>query len=442
MQQQLGTEYPDFMAALDLSPPVSVHCHPHKACPFFFLSEKVPWHPQLGRYLAERPVFTLDPVFHAGAYYVQEASSMLIAEAMQQTLDLSTPLRVLDLCAAPGGKSTLMASLLTADSLLLSNEVIQSRYATLRHNLAKWGMPHVQSSNHGPEDFSGLASFFDLVLVDAPCSGEGLFRKDTDAMAEWSPANVTLCAGRQQRILAAAARLLRSGGILLYSTCTYNATENDDNCHWLTQNFDLQPVPLQLPADWGIATMPGGYQCYPHRVRGEGFFLAAFRSTAESVAASPKISDPAFRNLSPLPRALQSQLARWAAQPGRFSFFLTEKGRIRAIPTALLSDLAMIDKCLRRKLFGIDIGEIKGRDFVPSHELALSTMLAGEVARLALSRELALRFLKKETLNLDTSLRGWAVATHDGLPLGWVKILPQRINNYLPLEWRIRMEVG
>ncbi|HRF42010.1 MAG TPA: RsmB/NOP family class I SAM-dependent RNA methyltransferase, partial [Saprospiraceae bacterium] len=276
MQAQLGAAFADFADALTQPAPVSIRANRHKWTGPAQHDGQVPWCKN-GYYLAERPPFTLDPLLHAGAYYVQEASSMSIAHALRQLVDLENPLLALDLAAAPGGKSTLLAGMLSADSLLIANEVIRNRYQALRHNLARWGLPNVAVSQHDPEDFAPLAGSFDLVLVDAPCSGEGLFRKDPDAQKEWSPAQVGFCAARQRRILAQAAALMAPGGVLVYSTCTYNDEENAANAAWLQEVAGLEYAPVNWPSEWGVEERRWGYQFYPHRVRGEGFYVACFR---------------------------------------------------------------------------------------------------------------------------------------------------------------------
>ncbi|MGI8634527.1 MAG: methyltransferase RsmF C-terminal domain-like protein, partial [Segetibacter sp.] len=183
--------------------------------------EDVPWC-STGRYLSERPSFTLDPVFHGGAYYVQEASSMFLDHIVKEIYKTEKlPQRVLDLCAAPGGKSTLLASALP-DSFIVSNEVIKTRVRILAENISKWGSEHVVVTNNDPKDFKRISGYFDLMVVDAPCSGSGLFRKDTDAINEWSEANVQMCSLRQQRILADAIGALKQNGFLVYSTCSYS----------------------------------------------------------------------------------------------------------------------------------------------------------------------------------------------------------------------------
>ncbi|GAB3268391.1 rRNA cytosine-C5-methyltransferase [Larkinella harenae] len=441
MQQQLGTDYLPFSDALQQQPPVSIRINPQKNVRLETPSELIPWCAE-GHYLPERPIFTLDPRFQAGAYYVQEASSMLLAEALQQTVRLQRPLRMLDLCAAPGGKSTLLASLLNTDSLLVCNEVIRSRVPILRENLEKWGNPNVAISNHDPEDFRSLNGFFDLVLVDAPCSGEGLFRKDPEAMREWSEENVRICAARQQRILTAAAPLLCDDGLLLYSTCTYNDQENLDNAAWLAEQ-GFESLKLSLPESWGVVEKQRGptigYQCYPHRVKGEGFFLSVFKKKQRS---SPVMAVPrAFRSLKPVRNWQIKILQSYLKQPDGFSFYVKPNETVFAIPEALSSDLRMLDTALHNKGFGLEMGTFKGDDFIPSHALALSTALADNLPAIDLIKEEAIRYFKKENLILNETVKGWLLARYEGLNLGWLKGVGNRVNNYLPKEWRIRMDI-
>src|SRR5574344_2855112 len=216
--------YESFLRALEEDAPVSVRLNPVKS--FGFQEEgKVPWCEQ-GYYLSERPTFTFDPLFHSGCYYVQEASSMFLDAVLRHYV--SRPVRMLDLCAAPGGKSTLACSALPEGSLLVANELIRSRAQILSENLIKWGYPNCIATNNDPKDFSFLRGFFDLIIVDAPCSGEGMFRKDANALQEWSPENVDLCSKRQLRILYDIWDCLAPEGTLIYSTCTFNERENED----------------------------------------------------------------------------------------------------------------------------------------------------------------------------------------------------------------------
>jgi len=438
MKAQLGSEYPQFLEALEQTAPVSIRLNPAKHSSWGEKTlEKVPWHTE-GRYLPERPVFTLDPLFHAGAYYVQEASSMLIAEAARQLADTSRPIKALDLCAAPGGKTTLLASLFPEESLLIANEVIQSRTLPLRHNIAKWGLPNVWACNHDSRDFAALTGYFDLVLVDAPCSGEGLFRKDPEAILEWSQQNVALCCGRQKRILADAAPLLAPGGQLLYSTCTYNPEEDSENARWLVKEFGLEPRPLSLPEEWGIVDIGIGYQCYPHQVKGEGFFLACFQKTKDEKSFK-KTKDQPKTKWKPAPGSETIELAgNWIHPKKEAAFYQNEKKEYRFVPEVLKDEYSILSNTLFRLLPGQAFGQVKGKDLVPAPELALSTWLHPETSSIELDLDQALQYLRKEALQ-GIQGSGWRLMRYEGLGLGWAKVLPNRMNNYFPKEWRILM---
>jgi 16S rRNA C967 or C1407 C5-methylase (RsmB/RsmF family)/NOL1/NOP2/fmu family ribosome biogenesis protein len=447
MQSLLGpAEWPDFEAALAAPPPVSIRLHPAKRPTDLALlptaEAHVAWHPD-GRYLPERPVFTLDPLHHAGAYYVQEASSMFLYEAVRQSVDFSKTLKIIDLCAAPGGKTTLLATLCAGhDAQLTANEVIRSRTPILRDNLERWGASSVVTTSAEADELAtALTGRYDLAVVDAPCSGEGLFRKDPDATREWSPESVSLCAARQRRILQAAADLLAPDGVLVYSTCTYNRAENEDNVAWLCHELSFEKKDLHVPAEWGITATDGGYRFMPHRTRGEGFFLSVLKKKGGD--APPRWSLPtAFRSLTPVPKLQTPELRQWVDGFEQYRFFQTPTGEVLAWPATDEPDLLLMDKSLKMKWFGCRVGAFKGKDLIPDHALAMSHLLAEGVARLDLSREQALIFLKKETFDVpEATPRGWAVACYGGLPLGWVKVLPNRLNNYLPPERRIRMEV-
>jgi len=247
----LGKEYNDFFDTLTGKAATSIRFNPRKLAAIPEGFDQVPWYDR-AIYLPERPKFTLDPLFHAGAYYVQEASSMILAHALTALVDFSRPLKVLDLAAAPGGKSTLLADLLSDDSLLLANEVIKSRYQVLRQNLIKWGSPNTIASNHDAAGLQSLGQYFDIILVDAPCSGEGLFRKNPAAVDEWSVEQVAHCSARQKKILSDTVALLKPGGLLVYSTCTYNRQENEENARWLCQNFSFEHQEISMQASWTV----------------------------------------------------------------------------------------------------------------------------------------------------------------------------------------------
>ena len=436
MHTSLQHEWAEFSSVHDDTPPVSIRINPAKNnAP---IETGVPW-TAFGKYLSQRPVFTLDPTFHAGSYYVQEASSMFLEQAVKQSVDLSQPLRVLDLCAAPGGKSTHLISLISSDSLLVANEVIRSRSTTLSENIQKWGHPNVIVCNNDPEDFQHLAGFFDLVVVDAPCSGEGLFRKDPAAMEEWSPENVGLCSQRQQRILNDVWPALKENGILIYCTCTYNEQENEDNLSWLGQQKNLESVELKTKDTWGVQEAckgnVTGYRFLPHRLKGEGFFIAALRKTEQEI---PSRTRSKFSFTSPSGRT-SDQLREWVRESSRFQF-INQNDLILMIPSRYSSDIAWLSE--RLKLFnkGTALASLKHEKLVPEHAGALSIALQKEsFTQVQLNKEQALAYLRKDTLLLGEGKRGFALAMNEDLALGWVNLLGNRVNNLYPASWRIRM---
>lgn len=440
--RQLEAILPDeahaLVAALDTPAPVSLHLNPRKDFAPAWPMLPVPWYAG-GRYLAERPSFTLDPAFHAGAYYVQEASSMLVAAAFERCFPVLRPLRVLDLCAAPGGKTTLLASLLPPGSWLLANEVIRSRYQVLRYNVSKWGFPHVFTSNHDAGDFRDLAGFFDLVLVDAPCSGEGLFRKDEAARGEWSPEHVQFCAARQGRILADVLPLVAPGGVLLYSTCTYNRTENDANAAWLAAQPGMSHIELDFPDHWALERRTHGYQAYPHRLQGEGFYLAAFQRDGEP--ATDEIRKiPPFKKLQILPDKV-THLAKPWVRPDVDNLYFTSANNThwRALEAHLLDDARWLSSRLSNLEVGTILGEQKGQEIIPSPEWALHVHCLPELPAIEADLPTALEFLRKNTPDLPLVAKGWHLLRYQGLNLGWIKALGNRYNNYYPKHWRVRM---
>ncbi|UBM60634.1 RsmB/NOP family class I SAM-dependent RNA methyltransferase [Marinilongibacter aquaticus] len=436
MKALLGDEFDSFQAAIAEASPVSIRHNSQKNKRPMVLEEPVNWHPY-AEYLKERPVFTLDPAFHAGAYYVQEASSMFIHEAVKQCVDLERPLRVLDLCAAPGGKSTLLADMLNNESILVVNEVIKSRVGVLRENMRKWSFPNVIVSNHDSEEFVELEGFFDLVLVDAPCSGEGLFRKDEEASGHWSPEAVQTCSARQKRILQAAAMLVAPGGKLLYSTCTYNTKENTENVEWFCRQQDFRAVSLEVGVFEGVQAAGKGYQFFPHKVKGEGFFLAVLEKTSHDADyVEGKIK------LNRLPKKLLGELSKWIEEPTRFSFFLKPDNRVVAIPQSIEKEMGSVFRALFKRSSGLEIGEFKKEQFIPSHDLALSTIVSKAVPQLPLDKDNALLYLKRESFALEVEIQGWHLVCYQEMGLGWVKGLGNRVNNYLPKEWRIRMDIN
>jgi 16S rRNA C967 or C1407 C5-methylase (RsmB/RsmF family)/NOL1/NOP2/fmu family ribosome biogenesis protein len=430
MQQQLQAEFDPFIAALDTPAPTSVRINPRKISAKFGSEEHVPW-TKYGYYLQNRPSFTLDPLFHAGTYYVQEASSMFIEEIWNQINPGDIKLRVLDMCAAPGGKSTHLLSLMNTESLLVCNEVIPTRNKTLQQNTIKWGYPNVIITQNKTTDIAALKNYFDVILVDAPCSGEGLFRKDKDAVNEWSTKNVDMCVVRQKEILEHAANCLKPGGYIIYSTCTYETAENDENVAWLAQ-FGIHKVNLNTTEKYpGIYATESGYQFYPHRIKGEGFYIALLQKEGYFTG-----SDKGQMNKGSNPQA--NVVDMYLQNPDSFTGYVHD-GHVYAIPQTISSDFAWLRRQLYIRNAGIFAGTIKGKDFLPSHDLALSICIKPDVKSVDLTEQQAIAYLRCETIRPGTMHRGWNVVKYNGHNLGWVKVLEGRVNNYFPKEWRILM---
>ena len=404
----------------------------------FGIDEQVPWNSH-GYYLKERPSFTLDPLFHAGAYYVQEASSMFLQEAIKQSCDLNKPKRVLDLCAAPGGKSTLIQSIICENSLLVCNELIKTRANILAENITKWGAANVVVTNNDAKDFQRLPSFFDLIVVDAPCSGSGLFRKDPEAIKEWSLNNVQLCSQRQQRILADVMIALKPGGILIYSTCSYSTEEDETISDWMLENYDLTSEKLKIKNDWNIietispVSNAYGYRFYPDKVRGEGFFIAVFKKTAASLPSREiKLKTKSANLTKP-----ELEIAHTCIQhPDKFTFIKWQE-EVLVIPAAIYEPFLQLQAALYIKKAGVKLGSIIRNEMVPHHDWALSTIKNNTLQSVELGEQTALDYLRRKGIEINTDTKGWALVTYKKLSLGLVKILPNRINNYYPRDWRI-----
>ena len=414
----------------------SVRVNPFKPADLFRDSKPVPWCSS-GRYLDERPAFTADPLFHAGCYYVQEASSMFLEQVLKHSTNLSDAVKILDLCASPGGKSTLISSLITKDSLLLSNEIIKTRVPVLVDNLTKWGPANSFVSNNDPRDFKRLGAYFDTVVVDAPCSGSGMFRKDPAAINEWSEGAVLLCSQRQQRILADIYPALKEKGTLIYSTCSYSRQENEDISDWLCDTFNVSSVQIPLDGNWGIEETLSekhkayGYRFYPHKVKGEGFFIACFRKNEPETEAQIRRAKEVKAN-----QKSEEIINKWLKTSEGISI-LNLHDELFAINKKHEADLQYLQSSLYLKKSGIRVGKIMGKDLVPNHELALSLILKDEIPRVDLTRELAISYLKRDELKLESSRRGWVLICYQGHSLGWAKILDNRMNNYFPKEMRI-----
>ncbi len=430
LQAQLGAEMDAFRESLRQTQPTSIRLNPEKKYPT--PSERITWCTN-GYYLPERPLFTLDPALHAGAYYVQEASSMFLEQAIKQTAS-NTPLRVLDLCAAPGGKSTHLLSLLHGESLLVSNEVIRSRASVLAENIQKWGHANVVVTNNDPSDFAALPGFFDVMLIDAPCSGEGLFRKEPEAMNEWSEEHVQLCAARQKRIVSDVWPALREDGLLIYSTCTYSAAENEAILVWMDANQSVEFIELtDLPEGVEeVRPKPGvvGYRLYPHKIKGEGFFISVMRKKEAHEIARRKFQKDTNKTV------IQS---KWL--PPHFHL-QKQDDLVIGWPLSLTPDILFISERLRVITKGVAVATVKHDKWIPEHALALSVDLnRAEFAQIEVTKEQAIQYLRKDTLAPFSTDKGFALLVYAGNALGWINQLGNRVNNLYPPNWRIRMDV-
>jgi 16S rRNA C967 or C1407 C5-methylase (RsmB/RsmF family)/NOL1/NOP2/fmu family ribosome biogenesis protein len=451
-----GFDRKSFLSAHEGPAPVSIRLNPAKITDTGSLEfrstqlevmdildgmKPVPWC-RNGYYLPRRPSFTFDPLFHAGAYYVQEASSMFPEQVFRQLFSSGTPLRVLDLCAAPGGKSTLIQSLLSADSFLVSNETIRSRANILAANMVRWGGANVAVTNNDPAHFAALGPFFDVILVDAPCSGSGLFRKEPEAMGEWSPSAVQLCSQRQQRILADVMPSLKEGGLLVYSTCSYSDAEDESIADWITDTFSVQGVSLQLEPSWNVSEVVSsrhqcpGYRFWPHRLDGEGFFLACFRKGEEGEASS---RNGARHKLESVSKKEIEICSAWLV-PQALQQLFRHQDQLIYFPEQQAAFLMALQKARLHILqCGVCIGKTAGTELIPDHALAMSVGLLHENVVVPLNLEQALQYLRKDLLDLPGGnfSRGWMPAVYKGFRLGWLKMLGNRWNNYYPKEWRI-----
>lgn len=417
IKELLPNEHEAFFKAMDEPSPVSVRLNNKVAITPTY--PQVP-HCQTGYYLPNRPVFTLDPWFHAGVYYVQEAGSMYLEQVVRKYLGSSTGSKVLDLCAAPGGKSTHLASLLGDDSLLISNEVMPQRAHILAENATKWGYGNMAVTNNRPADFGKLSGYFDLILTDVPCSGEGMFRKDEKAIEDWSPAYVLECAQRQRSILTDVWPALKQDGLLIYSTCTFNKAENEDNIAWIAQELGAEILESR--------------HFYFHTDQSEGLFMAALRKTAPTtqMRVKSKVTSPKSQVTSHKSPLINSE--NWCMKE--------EKDLIYALPKAYEADFALLDKHLRWLKKGIGIATLKGKNQTPHIDLALSRHINKEAfTPYELDLPTALHYLKGESITLPDAPIGYLLLTYRGVPMGWGKNIGNRCNNLYPDAWRIRMNI-
>jgi len=430
-RQVLNDEYPAFENALDTVSPTSIRLN--NKTDYQPDGEKVSWC-ESGCYLNERPLFTADPLLHAGAYYVQEASSMFLYQAVIQYFAKAD--RVLDLCAAPGGKSTLLSQSLSASSLLVSNEIVRQRAQILAENMTKWGNPNVVVTNNAAADFTQLKHYFDAIVVDAPCSGEGMFRKDANAINEWSVENVMNCVIRQREILNDVWDALKPGGVLVYSTCTYNREENEENVAWICNELGAQCIQLNN-VDENIVATDGGYRFYPHKVRGEGFFISVIRKEDGNLQ-TPKFRIQPDKNAKKIE---SNVLPIQIIEPDIYVFYNIDN-KIIAFNNKQINELLFIRAKFNCLMAGVELFEVKGKDFIPAHQLALLKILdKSTCTNVEVDYKTAIAYLKREAISLPEANIGYLLITYKSLALGWVKNIGNRCNNLYPQHWRIRMNL-
>ena len=429
IKEDLGLQADDFLKALQLQPEVSVRVNQRKF-PMPENGDLVKWCDS-AFYLENRPVFTMDPLFHSGVYYVQEASSMFVEQAFRQYAP-ANPV-VMDLCAAPGGKTTHLISMVDGNGLVICNEVVGQRVCALRENVTKWGYPNVVVTSSDPSKFSGLEGLVDFLLVDAPCSGEGMFRKDEVAVSEWSNENVELCQKRQRKILSDIFPVLKTGGILVYSTCTYNKKEDEENVRWICEELGAEVLKLNVDESWNITNNQYGYHFYQHLNRGEGFFLCVLRKNAETGGVRIKSAKGAKN--SPLPAVCKN----WIIDISNYSFLQRAAGVV-AFPDAYVDILNTLDSNVKVVQAGTLVCTVKGKDVLPAPELALSVIMNRKnFSSYNLHWNEAISFLKREALCLSSCEKGWILVCFRNVPLGWCKNLGNRSNNTYPAEWHVRM---
>ena len=425
-------------ALMSTEPEISVRVNEAKGAKVPEDAEKVAWC-RTGFYLSERPQFTFDPALHQGLYYVQDASSMAISQAIGHIVEAegNQAMKYLDACAAPGGKTTAAIAALPEGSVVVANEYDYRRAAILAENLAKWGAPAVIVSRGDTSRFTNLRNCFDIIAADVPCSGEGMMRKDDEAVAQWSPALVAECAARQREIVSNLWDALKPGGWMIYSTCTFNRHENEEMVDYICDELGGETVDIGLRNIGGVApAVNSERQCYrfvPGRVRGEGLFMSVIRKNGERTANEPKIAKKPLTIIGKAPgEALKAK--EWLQ--GDFEFAAVGEN-IVAIPKDNAKWMRAVATWLDVVSIGVNVATVKGRDIIPSHELALSTALDRcKFQSVDLDYPTAILYLRHEAISVDAP-RGFVLLTYGDSPLGFVKNLGNRANNLYPSAWRI-----
>lgn len=452
--------YERFREALQLPPQTTIRLNPFK-WPIRDpqderVLEPVPWCAE-GFSLPHRPDFTFDPLLHAGAYYVQESSSMFISHVVKHLVN--KPVTALDLCAAPGGKTTTLRASLPAGSIVVANEPMKVRASILSENVQKQGHPDIIVTNNYPRDFQKARITFDLILADVPCSGEGMFRKDPQAVAEWSPQNVANCAQLQRSIIEDIWPTLSPGGFLVYSTCTFNEQEDEENIQWIIDNLGAQLHDIPVDPQWHITgaigtalpanangekdeSLQSVFRFIPGFTPGEGLFMTVLQKPQAETPDHPRKKRPTALRIKP--SSCQKTVLPWLMEDptlGKDTWTIIDTPTLtRAIPTRWLPLYEKASDALHLIHAGVGIGTYKGKDIVPSASLALSTMLnPSAFPRVEIGWEQAMLYLRKEAITLPDGMpRGLVLITYRGLALGFCKNIGNRANNLFPQEWKIK----
>lgn len=435
-------ELDNFVSSITKEPIISFRKNPYKQTTLD--GDRVAWC-ESGRYLERREQFTLDPEFHGGAYYVQEASSMFLEQLFNQviTKELKEEITVLDLCAAPGGKTTHIASLVGENSLVVANETISARSKILEENVVKWGLGNVIVTSSDPKQFGSLTQLFDVLSIDAPCSGEGMFRRVEDAVSQWSQSNVELCVQRQRRIISDSFNSLKEGGFLIYSTCTFNKKENEENLEWITQNFEVEGVEVKIDEKWGVVKTVtngiNGFRFYPHKCKGEGMFISIMRKKfngGDTHIEQRKNYKSRYVDISVKEKQL---ISKWLKDSDKFTYVKDEKNIIKIYNknyTQLFKNLEQYVKIIYE---GVELGQFFKDDFKPSHPLALfiGAEFENNLAITEISKEDAQNFLRKKDIDYLLFENGINLVLFGKIPIGFIKRIEKRCNNLYPKEYRI-----
>jgi 16S rRNA C967 or C1407 C5-methylase (RsmB/RsmF family)/NOL1/NOP2/fmu family ribosome biogenesis protein len=393
-------------------------------------ARRVPWCGQ-GYYLDNRPSFTFDTDWHAGRYYVQDASSMFIAHVIDSLIH--EPVRYLDLCAAPGGKTTAAIQALPQRSMIVANEIVPPRARVLGDNVVRWGNSRCVVTSNAPAQVGKLTHFFDVVAADVPCSGEGMMRKDDEAVAQWTPALVEQCAQRQREILTDVWPALRPGGLLIYSTCTYNRQENEQMAEFIVNELGATSLEVPVDASWNIHPAIGSdiccYRFMPHRVDGEGLFMAVFRKDGEAPCQSIRTKEKNTKKADEIGK-------NWLDSPN--DYMIGQQGDLCiAVPVDIRGEVAALRASLNVLHAGVELATVMGRKTVPHHALAMSTARATDAFPVCeVDYTTALRYLRGESITVDGP-RGYVLIAHEGAVMGFANNLGNRANNLYPKPLRI-----